>query len=211
MDDTKYQETMYEFGILRLINHDSIERFNQTVLVQTKLFCLSSLDESYSIDYLLKNYHSGVNYNAICFCIKKISDALKYLFKSSVVHRCLNSCNVMVNSSLEIKLTGFAFARRIEDPSKVFTKPWAWSLFDFPPHTRDHMLTIAPEILLQVHFSHSQNKNGYDCQSDIFSLGILAAELFMGVNPFDHFHPILAIDKKLRIYNDLKTRQLGII
>ena len=98
------------------------------------------------------------------------------------MHRDLKPENILLNSSGEVKLADFGFAK-VKNPSQVQT---------------DYISTRwyrAPEILLK--------KPDYSFEVDIFALGCVMAELmlltplFCGKNELEHFSQILNVMGRL--------------
>ena len=96
--------------------------------------------------------------------IIQIADVLKEVHKRGIIHRDIKPANIMITEDNILKLMDFGIAR-LKDSNLTMT----CELLGSPAY-------MSPEA-----FDGSIEK---DCRSDIFSLGILAYELFLGVRPF---------------------------
>lgn len=93
---------------------------------------------------------------------KQLVQGITHLHEMHLVHRDIKPHNVLLNDEDQIKIADFGFVCQIEPDSLAET------LCGSP-------LYMAPEILLQ---------KGYDSGVDVWSLGVLAYEMFSGHPPF---------------------------
>jgi len=97
--------------------------------------------------------------------IRQLADALSYMHKKGVVHRDLKPENILLNDDYStIKITDFGLSMYTEDA-------WARNM-QTPCGTPAY---VAPEVLL---------KKGYDCQCDLWSVGVILYLLLSGLHPF---------------------------
>ena len=110
----------------------------------------------------------------IQYYMLQLRDALQYLRTKNIVHRDLKPQNILLTSSLNIKITDFGLARYInlETKSELHTPPEYEDLFSTYCGSPIYM---SPELLNHQH---------YNSKSDLWSLGIILYELITGVPPF---------------------------
>lgn len=90
--------------------------------------------------------------------------ALNFVHKHGVIHRDIKPENILVNENYMLKLTDFGLAQ--ESMDKFVTQQYA--IVGTPAY-------MSPEQIQGEKLT---------AKSDLFSLGIVAAELFTGTNPF---------------------------
>lgn len=103
--------------------------------------------------------------------IVEVAVGLAAAHKHGIVHRDIKPANVLVRSTGEVKLADFGIAREI-DQSMLLSQPG--EILGSPYY-------MSPEQRLG--FAMGQTPN-YDHRSDIYSLGLLAYTLVVGVPPF---------------------------
>eukprot|EP01024_Parvocaulis_polyphysoides_P052322 TRINITY_DN5161_c1_g1_i7.p1 TRINITY_DN5161_c1_g1~~TRINITY_DN5161_c1_g1_i7.p1 ORF type:complete len:321 (-),score=20.77 TRINITY_DN5161_c1_g1_i7:625-1587(-) len=92
----------------------------------------------------------------IFIIIKGIASALDYLHSKKIVHRDLHPQNVLLSKNGDVKVADVGISKVLQRSTQTNSKRSGASAY------------LAPEIF-----------NGYDhCKSDIFSLGIIARELW---------------------------------
>lgn len=133
------------------------------------------LDENAVVNYIVMEYLPGVPLNhyidrpdALSYAqkasiIRQVADALSAIHKLSVYHRDIKPANVMVDDDLHVKVTDFGIAKL---PDSMLTQQN--ELMGSPGY-------MAPESFVSADIDH---------RADIFSLGIVAYELFLGEHPF---------------------------
>lgn len=91
-----------------------------------------------------------MNEASICYIINKICAGLAYLMKNHIVHRTIMSKTILIDSQLNVKISGSRHMKKIEKHlfKSHFSLPS--KLFEFPNHAENFMGWIAPEILDQV-------------------------------------------------------------
>ncbi len=95
--------------------------------------------------------------------IYQIADALTAIHELNIFHRDIKPANIMINEDLKIKIMDFGIAKL---PHSALTQKN--DLIGSPSY-------MAPEAYVSSQVDH---------RADIFSLGIIAYELYMGVHPF---------------------------
>ncbi|EEY66791.1 protein kinase, putative [Phytophthora infestans T30-4] len=114
--------------------------------------------------YQNENHPTGFDRTKVTIALH-VAHALTYLhsLETPVLHRDLKSKNVLLTSSLEVKLTDFRISR--EQADRTMTAGVGTSLW------------MAPEVMLGER---------YDDKADTFSFGVLLSELDVHVLPYSH-------------------------
>jgi len=94
---------------------------------------------------------------------KQLVRALYYLHSNRVIHRDMKPQNILIGAHGRVKLCDFGFAR-VMSPTTVFLS----SIKGTP-------LYMAPELV---------REQPYDLSADLWSLGVILYELFVGLPPF---------------------------
>ena len=164
LHEIKMRRFLREIEILSTIDHPNIVKLiNHGMLENDK------------IPYIVMEYIQGQTLNTLMKTgefsteekikiIIQVADVLKEVHKRDIIHRDIKPANIMITDDNVLKLMDFGIAR-LKDSNLTMT----CELLGSPAY-------MSPEA-----FDGSIEK---DCRSDIFSLGVLAYELFLGVRPF---------------------------
>lgn len=124
------------------------------------VFKYSSLDLAKAMNLsegkLDSNQVKALTYNLLC--------AVKYLHTANIQHRDLKASNILVNTSLQVKICDFGLARSIAVKPSGNKKQRPMSPSCFTRYYR------PPEVIL--------GQNDYDQRADIWSLGCMLAEIY---------------------------------
>lgn len=96
---------------------------------------------------------------------QQLVKSLNYLHSNRIIHRDLKPQNILFGSNGIIKICDFGFARSMSRNTMVL-----YSIKGTP-------LYMAPELI-------NDNSNGYNHAVDLWSLGVILYELFVGQPPF---------------------------
>jgi protein kinase A len=118
-------------------------------------------------------------YPYIRFYAAQIIIIFDYLHKQNIIYRDLKPENILINSNGYIKLTDFGFAKKVEN--KTFT------ICGTPEY-------LAPEVILNKG-KHNLLKKGHSKPADWWTLGILAYEMLVGIDPFNDDDPMVIYQK----------------
>jgi serine/threonine-protein kinase len=161
---TLIERFLREAEILAKIEHPNV----------VKIFA-SGLSANGGLPYILMEYVQGrtlkdyIADNTFSFRRKvktllQICGALTVIHKHGILHRDIKPGNIIMQNDLVVKLADFGIARTL-DSSMTMTM----EIIGSPAY-------MAPEAFT--------NSRDMDQRSDIFSLGVLAYELFTGKKPF---------------------------
>ncbi|CAK9115777.1 unnamed protein product [Durusdinium trenchii] len=158
----KDQENLrHEIGILQRLDHENIillldwfETENDFVVVTQ--FAYGELFEIFQDDKHLPEAQ-------VSNIARQLVRALNYLHSQQVIHRDMKPQNVLVSSNGTVKLCDFGFARALSTETTVLTSIKGTPLY------------MAPELV---------QEKPYDSGVDLWSLGVICYELFVGEPPF---------------------------
>ncbi len=164
-DENIIQRFIHELRYARKITHEKIIRiydfitFGNTYAISMEYF------ESHSLAFEMKtNKNPSVERTINTF--KQICEGVGFAHKQDVVHRDLKPANILVNSNDEVKIVDFGLAAAASSADSRITKTGI--LVGTPTY-------MAPE---QV------RARTIDQRTDIYSLGILLYEIFVGRSPY---------------------------
>lgn len=98
----------------------------------------------------------------VMFYCAEILTTLKWLHKNHIIYRDLKPDNVMIDSEGHIKLIDFGFAKKLSQTSQMRTSTNCGTIG-----------YTAPEVI-------SEGSSGYSFSADVWSFGIVIAELLTG-------------------------------
>ena len=152
-----------EFEIMRKLNHENIVKIHDVII-----------DKRLNNIYFIMDYYEYGDLSHFLnkkplkekFCrkyMKQLSNGLNYLLDNNILHRDLKPQNILLSKNYDIKITDFGFATYYTKDSIINT------LCGSPMY-------MAPEIII---------KNGYNYNSDLWSVGIILYEMIHGYTPFN--------------------------
>jgi len=159
--DKDIQNLRLELGILQRLDHPNIIRLldhfetNSDFVVVTE-FAYGELFEIFQADKSLPE-------DEIRRIARQLVKALNYLHSQKIIHRDMKPQNVLVGPGDRVKLCDFGFARVMSTHTTVLTSIKGTPLY------------MAPELV---------QERPYDCSADLWSLGVILYELYVGKPPF---------------------------
>lgn len=150
-----------ELGILQGLDHENIicllDSFEtDTDFVVVTEFAYGELFEIFQDDKSLPE-------DQVQNVARQLAKALNYLHSRNIVHRDMKPQNVLVGPGDTIKLCDFGFARVMSSQTTVLTSIKGTPLY------------MAPELVQERPYNYS---------ADLWSLGVICYELFVGQPPF---------------------------
>jgi serine/threonine protein kinase len=152
-----------EFEIMRKLNHENIVKIHD-VIIDTRLNNIYFIMDYYEYGDLSQFLNKKpLKEKFTRKYMKQLSNGLKYLLDNNILHRDLKPQNILLSKNFDIKLTDFGFAT-------YYTKDTIINTLCGSP------MYMAPEII---------TKNGYNYNSDLWSVGIILYEMIHGYTPFN--------------------------
>jgi serine/threonine protein kinase len=186
-------QALIELRILEFLNnevdkqdlHHIIRLFDHFYYKEHLCIIFELLNENL-YELLKQNYFQGISLNSIQFIIKQILEAVYQLQKANLVHCDLKPENILLKIDKEhhrndiiIKITDFG--------SACFNNH---TMFDYI-QSRYYR---APEVLIGA---------GYSCEIDMWSIGCIAAELYLGEPLFPGACEFDQLNKICKLLGDL--------
>ncbi|CAG8689446.1 37487_t:CDS:2 [Gigaspora margarita] len=153
-DPSAYKHSLFNENYYP-IDNNNYKEFSNPILCLFMEYCeAGSLWEVRN-----KKLQKRFNEVEVAFVIREVLKGLEYMHGLGIIHRDIKAQNILVNNDGGIKIADFGSASlRCRAKLKLGTLYW-----------------MAPEVL---------KDQIYDCKVDIWSLGILAIELFEGRPPW---------------------------
>lgn len=155
--------------LIKMLNHISLPDFYETFFMNNHNFVLTEYYE-YSLDEVIKKIHSDSissdTKSELLNCISlQVISAIIYLHQNKVVHRDLKPSNIMINKEGIIKLIDLDFTKKLYNEEIKISLPIGTTFYK------------SPELILGL--------NEYSYPQDIWSLGCIIAEIYLGYPLFE--------------------------
>jgi len=150
-----------EIEILRSLQHENIIRMSDAFETRSE-FCVVTEFAQGELFEVLEDDRC-LPESEVRAIAQQLVSALHYLHSHRVIHRDMKPQNVLVSSQRRIKLCDFGFARAMSNQTLVLTSIKGTPLY------------MAPELV---------QEQPYTCSVDLWSLGVIIYELFVGQPPF---------------------------
>uniref|UniRef100_A0A8C9GQ09 non-specific serine/threonine protein kinase n=1 Tax=Piliocolobus tephrosceles TaxID=591936 RepID=A0A8C9GQ09_9PRIM len=182
------RQVLKEIIIQASLNHINILELVACFEDRTRLFLILELANGGSIRTKMKIKAQPLKEEQVALYVYQIADALSYLHSFNIIHRDLKPDNILIHYSNDsilhnkiykygvIKLADFGFSCQLKN--KRQKRSTFCGTVDYMP----------PEIINQI---------PYDCNVDLWCLGIVIFELLVGFPPFTD-------DTQERIFDQIK-------
>ena len=191
-DKEEAKHALRELSILSFVKHKGIIKLLDIIIPEQEnldyLYLVTEKKPS-DLKVIIKspnvdNLDDNKNKNFIGFIIYQILSALKYLHSRKIMHRDIKPSNILIDSDSHTFIFDFELARSFKDikpdNGKLITKEIGTLFY------------AAPEML------GNEENGGYNEKVDIWAVGCIMAELFIGKCP------IFGFDKNSEIKNENK-------
>lgn len=159
--DKDLQNLRLEIGILQRLDHENIIRLLDSFETNTDFVVVT--EYAYGELFEIFQDDKSLPEEEVRRIAKQLVQGLNYLHSQKIIHRDMKPQNVLVGADDTIKLCDFGFARVMSSQTVVLTSIKGTPLY------------MAPELV---------QEKPYDCSADLWSLGVICYELFVGQPPF---------------------------
>jgi len=150
-----------EIGILRRLNHENIILMFDAFETDREFCVITEYAQGELFDILQDDQR--LPESTVQQIAKQLVKALHYLHSNRIIHRDMKPQNVLIGPNGRIKLCDFGFARAMSSNTVVLTSIKGTPLY------------MSPELV---------KEQPYDATSDLWSLGVILYELYVGQPPF---------------------------
>lgn len=190
MDSIKEDSYLVEREIIltRQLQHPNIIKYLISFVHGVDVCVVSPLMAYGSCrDLLNRFFNEGLPEGALISILKDVLDALDYIHKRGYIHRAVRASHILISDKGRACLSGFRYACPIISSGK-----WQKKIHSFPSNScKKNLNWLSPELL-------SQNLQGYNEKSDIYSIGIVICELGNGIEPFSGMATTYMLTEKMR-------------
>ncbi|KAF0469270.1 kinase-like protein [Gigaspora margarita] len=184
LNSNKLKNISRKLKALYTVEHPNVIKFYGTSehpIMGNFIMVLQFANNGSLCDYLQSKYRKGVfknSWNETIQIAKEISLGLKHLHEKGIIHKNLNSKNILMNDGKPL-IADFGLSKYIEDYSS-------------PSCLKGMPAYIEPQCIIQ----HGK-KVKRDERSDIYSMGVLMWELTSGTQPFSDLMNNYAISVRI--------------
>ncbi|EEP79507.1 hypothetical protein UREG_04353 [Uncinocarpus reesii 1704] len=170
----------HEIGLLQGLQHPNIVQYLGTSTDDQYLNIFLEYVPGGSIATMLKQYNTFQE-PLIRNFVRQILSGLSYLHSRDIIHRDIKGANVLVDNKGQIKISDFGISKRVEASTMLGA---SGSGHLHRPSLQGSVYWMAPEVVRQT--AHTK-------KADIWSLGCLVVEMFIGAHPFPDCSQLQAI------------------
>ncbi|KAL3474499.1 kinase-like domain-containing protein [Aspergillus californicus] len=174
----------HEIELLQGLQHQNIVQYLGTTADDEYLNIFLEYVPGGSIATMLKQYNTFQE-PLIKNFVRQILAGLSYLHSKDIIHRDIKGANVLVDNKGGIKISDFGISKRVEASTLLGTRASTGGGGHIHrPSLQGSVYWMAPEVVRQT--AHTK-------KADIWSLGCLVVEMFIGSHPFPDCSQLQAI------------------
>ncbi|RVE49105.1 hypothetical protein evm_006226 [Chilo suppressalis] len=162
VDEEAQKNFLKEVAVLRSLNHPNVLRFIGVLYKDKRLHLVTEYVAGGTLHQLLQDTQTPLSWCERARLARDIAAGVRYLHACAVIHRDLNSHNVLVRADLSLVLADFGLARIVQRPAAGTLRARKRYTVVGNPYW------MAPEMM---------NGNLYDEKVDVFSFGIILCEI----------------------------------
>lgn len=173
----------HEIELLQGLHHPNIVQYLGTSADDHNLNIFLEYVPGGSIAEMLKQYNTFQE-PLIKNFVRQILAGLSYLHSRDIIHRDIKGANILVDNKGGIKISDFGISKRVEASAMLGSSAVSGRGHLHRPSLQGSVYWMAPEVVRQT--AHTK-------KADIWSLGCLVVEMFIGSHPFPDCSQLQAI------------------
>ena len=172
----------HEIDLLQGMHHPNIVQYLGTVADDQYLNIFLEYVPGGSIASMLTQYNTFQE-PLIKNFVRQILTGLAYLHSCDIIHRDIKGANILVDNKGGVKISDFGISKRVEASTVLGARASGGGHLN-RPSMQGSVYWMAPEVVRQT--AHTK-------KADIWSLGCLVVEMFIGSHPFPDCSQLQAI------------------
>ena len=174
----------HEIELLQGMHHPNIVQYLGTAADDQYLNIFLEYVPGGSIATMLKQYNTFQE-PLIKNFVRQILAGLSYLHSRDIIHRDIKGANILVDNKGGVKISDFGISKRVEASTLLGSRASSGGGGHLHrPSLQGSVYWMAPEVVRQT--AHTK-------KADIWSLGCLVVEMFIGAHPFPDCSQLQAI------------------
>lgn len=173
----------HEIELLQGMHHPNIVQYLGTSTDDQYLNIFLEYVPGGSIATMLKQYNTFQEPLVKNF-VRQILAGLSYLHSQDIIHRDIKGANILVDNKGGVKISDFGISKRVEASTVLGSRASSGGGHLHRPSMQGSVYWMAPEVVRQT--AHTK-------KADIWSLGCLVVEMFIGAHPFPDCSQLQAI------------------
>ncbi|KAJ5586327.1 Protein kinase byr2 [Penicillium hetheringtonii] len=176
----------HEIELLQGMHHPNIVQYLGTATDDQYLNIFLEYVPGGSIATMLKQYNTFQEPLVKNF-VRQILAGLSYLHSCDIIHRDIKGANILVDNKGGVKISDFGISKRVEASTVLGSRASTGggsAGHMHRPSMQGSVYWMAPEVVRQT--AHTK-------KADIWSLGCLVVEMFIGAHPFPDCSQLQAI------------------